>query len=322
MSVDKFGRHSSSHIYTEPGVSVRYVNNNFLRRDGSNDVVADISLNSNKIANLANPVNDQDASTKIYVDTKVDKSGDTMSGILNMNNNKITGLADPTNAQDAVSKSYVKSFTRNTFLKIDGTNIMEGNLSLNDHKITDLANPTAAQDAVSKRYVDTKADTKLDKSGDIMTGELNMNNNKITGLADPTDAQDVVTKLYADSRKPVITIWAQELGNLNAGQYEWSFAGGNTPEQIGYCMPTSGRVIRGSLSSMNNNNPTGVALVHVTINGRLTPQMIIKPDRTYARTTVFNPPPVVSQDDVINFRTFADATATNSIVSVLIELDL
>ena len=31
MSVDKFGRHSSGQIYTEPGVSVRYVNNNFYQ---------------------------------------------------------------------------------------------------------------------------------------------------------------------------------------------------------------------------------------------------------------------------------------------------
>ena len=51
MSVDKFGRHSSGQIYTEPGVSVRYVNNNFIRRDGSNEVEGDLSMNTHKIKN-------------------------------------------------------------------------------------------------------------------------------------------------------------------------------------------------------------------------------------------------------------------------------
>ena len=56
MSVDKFGRHSSGQIYTEPGVSVRYVNNNFIRRDGSNEVEGDLSMNTHKITNLSEPI--------------------------------------------------------------------------------------------------------------------------------------------------------------------------------------------------------------------------------------------------------------------------
>ena len=55
MSVDKFGRHSSGQIYMEPGVSVRYVNNNFIRRDGSNEVEGDLSMNTH-ITNLAEPI--------------------------------------------------------------------------------------------------------------------------------------------------------------------------------------------------------------------------------------------------------------------------
>ena len=53
MSVDKFGRYSSGQIYMEPGVSVRYVNNNFIRRDGSNEVEGDISMNNHKLVNLS-----------------------------------------------------------------------------------------------------------------------------------------------------------------------------------------------------------------------------------------------------------------------------
>ena len=68
MSVDKFGRHSSGQIYTEPGVSVRYINNNFIRRDGSNEVEGDLSMNTHKITNLAEPINFRDAVIKRYVD--------------------------------------------------------------------------------------------------------------------------------------------------------------------------------------------------------------------------------------------------------------
>ena len=52
MSVDKFGRHSSGQIYMEPGVSMRYVYNTFIRRDGSNDVEGEISMNNHKLVNL------------------------------------------------------------------------------------------------------------------------------------------------------------------------------------------------------------------------------------------------------------------------------
>ena len=61
MSVDKFGRHSSGQIYSEPGVSLRFVNNNFLRK-------GEIDANNNKIINVADPSNDGDATSKRYVD--------------------------------------------------------------------------------------------------------------------------------------------------------------------------------------------------------------------------------------------------------------
>ena len=36
-----------------PGASVRYVNNNFIRRDGYNDVEGEISMNNHKLINLS-----------------------------------------------------------------------------------------------------------------------------------------------------------------------------------------------------------------------------------------------------------------------------
>ena len=56
MSVNKFGRQSSGKSSTmEPGAYVRYVNNNFIRRDGSNDVEGKINMNNHKLINLSEP---------------------------------------------------------------------------------------------------------------------------------------------------------------------------------------------------------------------------------------------------------------------------
>ena len=93
MPVDKFGRMSDAEaVYTE-GVSLRYINNNFLRRDGTNTATGSINMTGNTLTNVSNPVIDQDVATKNYVDTnKVSKSGDTMTGHLNMSGNLIIGL--------------------------------------------------------------------------------------------------------------------------------------------------------------------------------------------------------------------------------------
>ena len=227
MSVDKFGRYSSGQSSAmTPGASARYVNNNFLRRDGSNDV----------------------------------------QGELNMNNHKLVGLSEPTESQDAATRGYIKNFTRNNFLKLDGTNNMAGDLDLNNNKITNVADPTEDDDAINKRYLESATNNFLRRDG----GDLNLNNNKIVNLSEPTGVRDATTKQYVDSRKPLITIWAQENGPLHRGEHEWSFGSGDlyTHKNCGYCMPASGRIIRGSLSSVGDSGGTsGRVMVNIIVNG-------------------------------------------------------
>ena len=281
MSVDKFGRQSSSQSSAmAPGASVRYVNNNFIRRDGSNDI----------------------------------------EGELSMNNHKLVNLSEPTEVQDAATRGYVKTFTRNNFLKIDGTNNMEGDLNVNNHNIINLSDPVDDGDVITKSYLES---TTFRRDG----GDLNLNNNKIVNLSEPNSDQDAATKQYVDSRKPLITIWAQENGPLNSGEYEWSFGSGDlyTLAKCGYCMPAAGRILRGSLSSVTdspNSGPSPPAIVEIAINGQRTRTAITK-DTDYSNTTVFSPSIEVAQNDRINFRTVVDtANAVNNIVSLLIELDL
>ncbi len=103
--------------------------------------------------------------------TKVDKSGDSMTGNLNMANNKITGVSDPTLDDDVCNKRHLSS-------------------------VMNLNNQNYNSKFV---WLTENLQVKVDKSGDTMTGDLNMANNKITGVSDPTLDHDVCNKRYLSS---------------------------------------------------------------------------------------------------------------------------
>ena len=64
MPVDKFGLMPEFGVTNVDGVSVSYVNNNFLRRDGTNTATGSINMVGNTLTNVSDPVNAQDAATK------------------------------------------------------------------------------------------------------------------------------------------------------------------------------------------------------------------------------------------------------------------
>ena len=70
-----------------------------------------IAMGTSKITGLGDPTANQDAATKVYVDTadalKLSLTGGTMSGAIAMGTSKITGMGDPTLAQDAATKNYI-----------------------------------------------------------------------------------------------------------------------------------------------------------------------------------------------------------------------
>ena len=66
MPVDKFGRMSDAKTM-DTGVSLTYINNNYIRSDGSTPV--SINMNGNTLYNVSDPVNPEDVATKEYADT-------------------------------------------------------------------------------------------------------------------------------------------------------------------------------------------------------------------------------------------------------------
>ena len=68
MPVDKFGRMSDTKT-RDTGVSLTYINNNYIRSDGISEITGNLNMASHTIENLGNPTNPKDAVTKEYADT-------------------------------------------------------------------------------------------------------------------------------------------------------------------------------------------------------------------------------------------------------------
>ena len=154
MPVDKFGRMSDTKT-TDSGVSLTYINNNYVRSDGGTPLTGSLDMKGNIIYNVAEPVNPQDVATKVYVDnTKGSgvigrKIGDAVSIKENMDfmgKQKIKNLPCPINDHDAATKEYVDTKTELGNIDMEGQfTILNVKTPINDNHIAD------------KKYVDDNA---------------------------------------------------------------------------------------------------------------------------------------------------------------------
>ena len=113
MPVDKFGRMSDTKT-RDTGVSLTYINNNYIRSDGGTPVSGSIDVRGNTLYNLSNPVNPQDVATKEYADQVgggspfLKENGNYQAThTINMAYKRLVNLQEPIQPYDAATKDYV-----------------------------------------------------------------------------------------------------------------------------------------------------------------------------------------------------------------------
>jgi hypothetical protein len=106
---------------------------------GSGTVLsANVDADQNKIVDLADPTNPQDAATKVYVDTKVGDHSDATTLVHGVTGN-VVGTTD------------TQTLTNKT---LGAGNSLSEDLDADGNKITNVGTPTADTDAANKAYVD------------------------------------------------------------------------------------------------------------------------------------------------------------------------
>ena len=144
----------------------------FLSKKEGGKMEQAIDMNGFTIENLKSPTASDHATSKVYVDNKVNSKADTsdldnylkidgtkaMTGNINMNNNRILSLPNPQLDDEPVTRKFLtqtNTLFYNIFLDLDGNAQMRGNIKMNDKRITGLTNPPNADDeATNKQYVD------------------------------------------------------------------------------------------------------------------------------------------------------------------------
>ena len=246
MPVDKFSRMSDTKT-TDSGVSLTYINNNYVRSDGGTPLTGSLDMKGNIIYNVAEPVNPQDVATKVYVDnTKGSgvigrKIGDAVSIKENMDfmgKQKIKNLPGPINDHDAATKEYVDTKTELGNIDMGGKfTISNVKTPINDNHITDkkYVDDNAAfvfrnneyyakgniflrdGEASTKKYVDDSlASHFIDGNDNIVFGrDVDMEGNKIFALPEPDQDSDPATKKYVDDLQ---NQYIDKRGNIKFGR--------------------------------------------------------------------------------------------------------
>ena len=213
MPVDKFGRMSDLKT-KDTGVSLTYINNNYVRSNGETPLTGSLDMRGNTLYNVADPVNPQDVVTKVYVDnTKGSgvigrKTGNGVSIKENLDflgKQKIKNLPDPVNDHDAVTKEYVDT-TTTPFLKLDQTKYnTKGDIDMGGQfTVLNVKTPIDDNHITNKKYVDEMDNLNSAfafKNGSYYAkGGIIMRKNKLGGLREPLQDGEAANKKYVDDK--------------------------------------------------------------------------------------------------------------------------
>ena len=158
MPVNKFGRISDAKT-RDTGVSLTYINNNYIRSDGSTPVSGSINMNGNTLYNVPDP---QDVATKEYADTSnkafVPFEGKYLAvGDLSMGGTRLNDVGMPIENHQGCNKFYVDTVVETAtagakaLRKIqDGIFASTVDIDMNGNSITGLPNPIDRDAAANK----------------------------------------------------------------------------------------------------------------------------------------------------------------------------
>ena len=228
MPVDKFGRMSDLKT-KDTGVSLTYINNNYVRSNGETPLTGSLDMRGNTIYNVADPVNPQDVVTKVYVDNtkgsgvigRKTKDGVSIKENLDfLGKQRIKNLPDPVNEKDAVTKEYVDT-TTTPFLKLDQTKYnTKGDIDMGDQfTVLNVKTPIDDNHITNKKYVDEMDNLNsafvFKNNSYYAKGGIIMRKNKLGGLREPSQDGEAATKKYVDDK--VKNIFLDENDNIAFG---------------------------------------------------------------------------------------------------------
>lgn len=139
--------------------------------------------------------------------------------------------------------------------------------------------------------------------------------------------KDYVVSALRSVRRPIITVWAERKGHLGKNVYQFSFGSGSRGDDHRYCgytMMTHGYILCMGVTSVDSaGGPSDATHVKLVIDGRDTLYGIEKHPGQRSAKTVLPRPLEVSAGSTVNFISKkTNATATSTVVSALIELDI
>ena len=217
MPVHKFGRMSDAKT-KDTGVSLNYINNNYICSNGGTPVSCSINMNGNTLYNVPDPVNPHDVATKEYADNVrgggwINRKQDGTYAIkkdLDMNGKKLKNIPPPVEDADAVNKIYTDTLSDETkryvnlvtpFVNQQHQYTATNNINMRDFTLQNVHEPTNAKDVATKEYVDNSGGGAFEarNGGYNAKGPLYIRGYKIGGIKDPKKGGEAANKRYVDN---------------------------------------------------------------------------------------------------------------------------
>ena len=176
----------------DASLTTAVANNQSAHEQNASDIAAETARAVAAEAAIRGEFATADEALQIGVDSKVSKSGDSMTGNLAMGGNKVSGLADGVDSADAVNKGQLQAAIDSLTLDNYSTDdLVEGasNLYFTDGR---------AQDAIS--VTDVSGEGKVSKSGGVISIDTAKSLLELTDVVDSntTDKEGFVLRAKTD----------------------------------------------------------------------------------------------------------------------------